>query len=99
MTNQPNIIVSSPRDTVRVNFPSGLVLEGAVGTTVGEFLNAARELEPEGYTNPIIAGVFDARLRELAYSVQRDGALHPVLLSTSDGGRIYRRSLVFLLVA
>jgi len=98
MKPPPKIAVSQPRDTVRVTFASGQVLEGAVGTTVQDFLNADRELNPDQYLSPIIAGIFDAKLRELSYSVKRDGGMQPVLLSSSDGGRIYRRSLILLLV-
>jgi uridine kinase len=36
-------------------------------------------------------------LRELSYAPKRDGTLEAVLLSSSDGGRIYRRSLVLLM--
>jgi uridine kinase len=91
------IAISSPRDTVRVTFPDGLVLEGAVGTTIEQFLKAAQQIEPARFPTPIAGGIFDNRLRELGYAVQRDGALAPVLLGSSDGGRIYRRSLVLLL--
>ncbi len=98
MKSSARIIVSQPRDTVRVTLSSGQVLEGPLGTTVEAFLHADRELHPDQYASPIIAGVFDAKLRELSYSVKRDGTLQPVLLSTSDGGRIYRRSLILLLV-
>ena len=92
-----SIRISEPRDTVRVTFPDGLVLEGSVGTTVEQFLECAREHRPERFPFATIGGIFDAKLRELSYVVQRDGALAPVLLNTSDGGRIYRRSLVMLL--
>lgn len=92
------IIVSQPRETVRVTFASGQVLEGAVGTTLQAFLQADRALHPDAYDSPIIAGIFDSKLRELSYNVTRDGTLQPVLHSSSDGGRIYRRSLTLLLV-
>lgn len=93
----PAIAISSPRDTVRVTFPDGLVLEGAVGTTIEQFLKAAQQIEPARFPTPIAGGIYDNRLRELGYAVQRDGSLAPVLLGSSDGGRIYRRSLVLLL--
>ena len=98
MTSLPHIVVSQPRDTVRVTLASGQVLEGPVGTTIEDFLRADRDQHPDQYTSPTIAGIFDGKLRELAYSIKRDGSLTPVLLSTSDGGRIYRRSLILLLV-
>ncbi|MEL7236151.1 MAG: nucleoside kinase, partial [Chloroflexota bacterium] len=42
-------------------------------------------------------GILNGRLRELAYTVQADAKLAPVLFSNSDGSRIYRRSLTLLL--
>src|SRR5215216_4830017 len=97
MTHTLPITVSEPRDTVRVTFVDGLVFEGPIGTPIEAFMNAARIQRPERFTAPVIAGVYNARLRELNYLVQQDGTLDPVLLNTSDGGRIYRRSLVLLM--
>ncbi len=45
----------------------------------------------------MIAAVFNAKLRELSLPLHQDGTLEPVLLNSTDGGRIYRRSLVLLL--
>jgi uridine kinase len=89
--------ISKPREAIRVTFPDGLVLEGGVGTTVEAFLLAAQEIDSLRHKSPIMGAVVDGRLRELSYPIKRDADLEPVLLSTSDGGRIYRRSLVFLL--
>src|SRR5215211_8878593 len=92
-----DIVVSRPRETVQVTFATGLVLEGAVGTTIEAFLQAAETHLPSGYDSPVMAGILDGRLRELSLAVTRDSTLEPVLLSSSDGGRIYRRTLVMLL--
>lgn len=92
-----NITVAQPRDTVRVTLPNNVVLEGALNTTIGAFFDHHRNLQPEQYDSTVIAGILDGKLRELTYRVARDGDLRPVLLSSSDGGRIYRRSLVLLL--
>ncbi len=46
---------------------------------------------------PLIAAVYNAKLRELTHTLHQDGTLDPVLLDSTDGGRIYRRSLVLLL--
>ena len=97
MVEQKTITISQPRSTVRVTFPDGLVLEGAVGTTIEAFMQAAREQRPDLFPAPVIAAVYNAKLRELAHVLHQDGTLDPVLLNSSDGGRIYRRSLVFLL--
>ncbi|MBZ0280350.1 MAG: nucleoside kinase [Anaerolineae bacterium] len=91
-----SINISHPRDTVQVMFDDGQVLEGTVGTTIEEFLIAASEMR--GFDKDLImGGVLDGRLRELAYPVMRDANIAPVLLTSSDGGRIYRRSLVMLM--
>lgn len=91
------ITLAEPRQTVRVTFADGLVLEGPVGTTIEAFLNAAGEYDPDRYESPLMGGILDGKLRELAYAVMRDSNLAEVTLATSDGGRIYRRSLVLLL--
>ncbi len=92
-----SINVSSVRDNVHVTFREGLVLEGPVGTTIESFLQQAERYLPQRFDSAMMGGILDGRLRELAYTVQRDATLEPVLLSSSDGGRIYRRSLVMLL--
>jgi uridine kinase len=91
------IIVAPPRDTVQVTFVEGFTLEGPVGSTIEEFLRAAEPQFPIPYDSPIMGGVLDGRLRELSFCVSRDSTLQPVLLSSSDGDRIYRRTLVMLL--
>lgn len=95
MSNHNAISPASPRETVQVTLPNKLILEGAVGTTIETFLKAAAE--SLAYDSPIMGGILDGRLRELAHPVERDADLEPVLLSSSDGGRIYRRTLVMLL--
>jgi uridine kinase len=45
-----------------------------------------------------VAALVDGTLRELTYALQRDCTVEPLDLSTSDGERIYRRTLTFLLV-
>jgi uridine kinase len=91
------ISVVPPRTTVQVTFPNQLVLEGEIGAPIEAFLKAAEEQIPGGYESQFMGGIMDGRLRELAYPIRRDSHLQPVLLSSSDGGRIYRRSLVMLL--
>ncbi|MAS34654.1 MAG: nucleoside kinase [Anaerolineaceae bacterium] len=88
---------AQPRNTIRVTFDNDLVLEGPVGATAESFLKAAADITPDHYDSPIMGAIIDGRLRELAYPLYRDAQIQPVLLSSSDGGRIYRRSLVMLL--
>ena len=47
---------------------------------------------------PYIAALVNGTLRELSYCLHRDCAVEPIDLSQSDGVRIYRRSLTFLMV-
>ena len=90
------VILSQPREAVRVTFKTGIVLEGAIGTPIEAFLKLY--LAQNGSDDRLLmGGILDGRLRELAYPVMRDGTLDQVLLSSSDGGRIYRRSLVMLM--
>ncbi|MFW5691125.1 MAG: nucleoside kinase [Chloroflexota bacterium] len=89
------ITTAGPRQNVRVTFPDGLILKGPTGTTTGEFLHTAAPMQ--GYTAPVMGAIVDGRLRELDYALTRDADIAPVLLNTSDGGRIYRRTLVLLL--
>ncbi|MCB9452062.1 MAG: nucleoside kinase [Anaerolineaceae bacterium] len=95
--NTTHITRAEPRQTIQVTFKDGLVLEGPVKTTVEGFLKEAQRLYPEQFDSAIMGGIVDGRLRELAYPVVRDCTLEPVLLNSSDGGRIYRRSLVMLM--
>ncbi len=64
-----------------------------MGTAVAEYIEAA-----ENSPTPVIAALVNGELRELTYPLQSDVRVDPVLLSDSDGVRIYRRSLSFLLV-
>ncbi len=84
-----------PRETVQVQFPDGQVLEGPRGTTVEVFVQEVYGDRPV----PVIAALVDGELRELSHPLQRDVRVAPVFLSDSDGVRIYRRSLAFMMVA
>ncbi len=94
MTSESNIITTSKRTTVQVTLPDGRTLEGPSGTTIEAFLRAA-EIRTEP---PIVAAILGKDLHELSYPVNVDGNLVPLDTGTGDGSRIYRRSLVFLLV-
>lgn len=88
---------TNPRETVRISFADGQVLEAPVNTPLGAFLERHRQLSPDTYQTDIMGGVFNGKLRELSFPIPYDGKLDPVLRNSSDGGRIYRRSLVMLL--
>lgn len=88
------IYPAQPRDTAQVWFDDGRVFEGPVGTPLEDFVRAAQP-DPEV---PTVAALIDNELRELTYRVEKDIEVIPITMAHSDGFRIYRRSLAFLLV-
>jgi uridine kinase len=90
----PLVRAVGPRETALVRFPDGRNFEAPLGTPIEEYFKAALE----GSRVPFIAALINGELRELTYPVASDARVDPVLLSDSDGVRIYRRSLAFLLV-
>lgn len=87
--------LSPVRDTVQARFPDGRAFNAPPGTTLEAFFKAA---QPE--TNGlIVAALKNGRLRELSHPLTEDALLVPVTAADSDGSRIYRRSLSFLMIA
>lgn len=98
MTNAPRIITTaSPRQEVYVHLNDSLILSGPPGTSIETFLRSAGQEKLIHFRAPLVAAIVDNQLRELAMQPTQDVHVQPVLLDSSDGGRIYRRSLVFLL--
>jgi uridine kinase len=85
---------AEPRDTAQVWFDDGRVFEGPVGTSLEAFIEVAGS-DPKA---PTVAALIDNELRELSYRVEGDIEVTPITMTVSDGFRIYRRSLAFLLV-
>jgi len=85
---------TKPRETAQVRFPDGRTFEGPVGTPLEEYIKTALS----DSSVPFIAALVNGKLRELTYQIWSDARVDPVFLSNSDGVRIYRRSLSFLLV-
>ena len=86
---------TQPRLTAQVNFSTGQVLEGPINTTIEEFVKAANFP-----SDPLPAAcLVDGQLRELTYHADRDLNVHVLTLADSEGMRVYRRSLSFLLIA
>ncbi|HSJ57478.1 MAG TPA: nucleoside kinase [Anaerolineae bacterium] len=85
---------AEPRDTAQVWLDDGRVFEGPVGTPLEAFIQVAGS-DPAA---PTVAALIDNELRELTYRVESDVEVKPVTMADSDGFRIYRRSLAFLLV-
>ncbi len=90
---------AEPRQTAQVKLVGqDLVLEAPVGTPLEAYLRAAEPLNARPMDAPVVAAIVDGQLRELTMPVTRDAQVEPVTLRSSDGMRVYRRSLVFLLV-
>ncbi|MGA2113010.1 MAG: nucleoside kinase [Anaerolineales bacterium] len=89
-----SVHIAEPRSTIQMHFPDGRTLEGVRGTSLETFLQAA-QLKPEAQ---IVAGIVGGNLRELTFEVREDCDFVPVTVTSADGARIYRRSLVFLLL-
>ena len=87
------IYASQPRTTVIVRFADGQVLEGPKGTTLESFIKYIYK-RPYQY----IAAIAKGSLRELTYTPECDEYVELQDVSTSEGIRIYRRSLAFLMV-
>lgn len=83
----------SPRSTIEIHLPNGRVIAGPRGSAVGFFL---RKL-PEWHNPPIVAAIINGDLRELTFPIEMDAKVQPVTIADSDGARLYRRSLTFLL--
>jgi uridine kinase len=90
-----NISNAAIRRNVQVRFDNGRAFNGPKGTTAEAFMLAAA---PD--TNGRIVGaLINGHLRELSEPVNGDARLVPVSMADSDGVRIYRRSLSFLMIA
>ena len=90
----PLVQSAKPRETAQVRLPDGRTFEAPVGTSVEQYIKASLDTSPV----PIVAALVNGNLRELTYPIRSDARIDPVFLSNSDGVRIYRRSLSFLLV-
>lgn len=83
---------------MQVQLGDNLFYEAPIGTTIEQVFKAAVSASDWAPEAPLMAAVCDGRLRELNYPLLRECTLRPVTLASSDGGRIYRRSLALLLV-
>ena len=95
MVKKPRLPIreTTPRESVQIHLPDGRILEGPAGSQVGDFLSV---LETPA---PVVGAVVNSELRELTYPIEMDARVRPVTMAESDGMRIYRRSLTFLLAA
>lgn len=92
--SKTEVILGIPREREQVRLSDGRIFEAPPGTALLEVIRAAFG-DPDP---PIVAAIVDGRLRELTWPVQRDSDVTPLTTETSDGARIYRRSLAFLML-
>ena len=94
MEKEKNIqFISQKREEIELYLPDGRIISGKRGSTIGDLFSLLGEWEGA----PIVGAVVDGNLRELSYNVIRDCKITPINMTTSDGSKIYRRSLTFLL--
>ena len=83
------------RNKVQAHFAPDSTFEAPAGTSVEEFINVAQPLA----RGRIVAALVNGKLRELSQELVHDADIVPVTTADSDGSRIYRRSLTFLMIA
>ncbi|MCS6872703.1 MAG: nucleoside kinase [Anaerolineae bacterium] len=88
-------VVAAPRTDALVTFPDGRTFSAPLGTPLLAYVQAA--YPPDHPEQPILAGLIGNRLVELTYPIKSDVRVQPITLRHSDGGRIYRRTLVLVL--
>ncbi|HEX7555573.1 MAG TPA: nucleoside kinase, partial [Leptolinea sp.] len=87
--------LTDPQPSVEVYLPDGRVIRGDRGKEIVNFLRVL----PEWDNPPIVGAIINGELRELTFPISIDSRVKPVTMSDTDGTRIYRRSLTFLLEA
>lgn len=91
--DKSRILRTQPRTTVQLTFPDEVVLEGPKGETLEAYM---REYYHQNFT--ALAALVNGSLRELMTTPHADAHVTPLTYASSEGMRIYRRSLTFLLV-
>lgn len=86
--------------------PEYITVETAAGTTtfpagvsVSEVLSASREAlaeSPDTMSSPPLAALVNNEVRALSYHLHINGQVHPIFLESTEGQRVYRRSVSFL---
>ncbi len=89
----PPITPGRPRERVQTRLADGRILEAPPGTRLADVLAAAQRGRV-----PAMAAIVNGRLSGLDHRLLHDADVTPVLLTDEDGSRVYRRSLVLLLV-
>lgn len=94
----PQAAPAVPRETVQAHFPNGAIYEAPIGAPIEAFVKSALAGHVLNKATPIVAALVNGQLRELTYSLRTDAELVPIPVTSSDGTRIYQRSLSLLLV-
>jgi uridine kinase len=92
--DRPPVHQCEVRTTAQARFPDGQCFEAPVGTPLEQYM----EMAYGDSSVPYIAALVDGELRELSHRLRRDVEVRPIFLSDSDGVRIYRRTLSFVMV-
>ena len=79
---------------VNVILPSGKTTGVSYGTRVKEILT---DTEFENLTFPIVGALVNNEVASLTFKIEVNASIQPVTLDTTEGARIYRRSLCFVL--
>jgi len=87
--------LTSPKATIQAHLPDGRTLEGPRGASAEQFFEALAADLPA----PAVGVIVNDELHELTFPIEMEARLKPVTMADSDGARIYRRSLTFLLEA
>lgn len=80
-------------EKIEIALPDGRFISGTRGATLQQFLSPLEDWEG----SRIVGAVVDGALKELTARLTKSCEVQPVNMSTSDGSKIYRRSLTFLL--
>lgn len=94
MSNSP-ITLSQPRTEVQARLRDGRIFSAPPGTPLAEIARAA--FPPD--QGLIVAALLNNKLTELTTPLKNDADITFLPVTSTDGVRVYRRSLVFLLVA
>ncbi len=93
--DENHFYLTHPQPSVEVYLPDGRVIRGDRGSEIVQFLRVL----PEWDNPPIVGAIINGELKELTYPISIDSRVRPISMSDTDGARIYRRSLTFLLEA
>lgn len=86
--------LGKPREMAQVWLPDNRILEAPVGTPLEDFLRATGLIDEK----LVVGAIINGDMRELTYRIMSDSEVELVTMNSSDGMRIYRRSLSLLMV-